>query len=73
MNEDHILICFHCCEMRDMPSESAVKRFGKTVLYCCDEHMYRFERNKMYVLVKNMDVVKDKLEKEIVESFGVEQ
>jgi hypothetical protein len=35
--------------------------------------MYRFERNKMYVLVKNMDVVKDKLEKEIVESFGVEQ
>lgn len=72
MNEDNILICFHCGEIRDMPSEEAVERFGDMILECCDHRMYQFESNKLYLLVKNMETVKEKLEQQIVEEFGVE-
>ena len=71
MNEDNILICFNCGEIRDMPSEEIVERFGDAILECCDRRMYRFERNKLYVLVKNIDQIKEQLEKQIVEDFGV--
>ena len=69
MNDDYIMICFHCGEIRDMPPQDLIERLGDVMVECCDQKMYKWERNKMYLLTKNIDKVRDELEKRIVEEL----
>ena len=48
------------------PDAKTIKKFGDSVLVCCEHKMAEIDMNEMYKVVRAMDVLKDRIEAEMI-------
>lgn len=65
---DPVMICIYCGELMESLTEKQMKVFGHP--NCCDLKMLVVERNKLFQIVKGLEVLKAKMEAEIVKGIA---
>jgi len=66
---DYVYICVYCGETMDSPSERALEMFGDKALACCEHPMVKIDADKMYVITRALEKLRENLEKRVVEGI----
>lgn len=65
--KDVLLICIYCGSTMPALTKEQIKIFGKPT--CCEADMLKVDRERIHIMVENMNILKANLEKEILEGF----
>jgi len=64
MKENFAFVCPYCGEFMDEVSDDFIKKYGEPP--CCGLTMLKINVNKLFALVKGLEKLKERVEKEIV-------
>lgn len=69
MEDNTIWACLYCGDTMPKPDPKLVKKLGKKAFRCCDHDMVEVDMNEMYKLIKSLDVLKEKIEAQVIEGL----
>lgn len=61
---DSFAICLYCGDVMEYPNERQMEIFGKPL--CCEFSMLQVERQKLHVMVRSLDTLRQNLETELL-------
>ena len=70
MEEERLFFCIYCGEIMPGVSDKAVEMLGNP--QCCDENMIGVDKGRLYAVMKGLESVIEKLEKEIMDDISGE-
>ena len=64
---DWIVFCVYCGDIMNCPDERQQEIFGWPK--CCEHDMIKADKTKIYSIIKALDILKKKLENEIIKGL----